>query len=87
MAWWAWCLVGVVLFGIELLVIDVQFYLVFAGLAAVATVVVGLLPSKALNASTRAGMSLAKTTVPMLIDTPVARHPPSADVPRAAATP
>lgn len=40
MAWWAWCLVGVVLFGIELLVIDVQFYLVFAGLAAV---VVGLL--------------------------------------------
>lgn len=40
MAWWTWCLVGVVLFGVELLAVDVQFYLVFAGIAAV---IVGLL--------------------------------------------
>lgn len=40
MAWWGWCIFGVVLFGLELLAVDAQFYLVFAGLAAV---VVGLL--------------------------------------------
>jgi membrane protein implicated in regulation of membrane protease activity len=40
MAWWIWCIFGVVLLGVELLAVDAQFYLVFAGLAAV---VVGLL--------------------------------------------
>jgi membrane protein implicated in regulation of membrane protease activity len=40
MAWWSWCILGVVLLGLELLAVDAQFYLVFAGLAAV---VVGLL--------------------------------------------
>lgn len=40
MAWWSWCILGVVLLGVELLAVDAQFYLVFAGLAAV---VVGLL--------------------------------------------
>ncbi|HZL96541.1 MAG TPA: NfeD family protein [Vicinamibacterales bacterium] len=40
MAWWTWCIVGVALLGMELFAVDAQFYLVFAGLAAV---VVGLL--------------------------------------------
>ena len=40
MAWWSWCILGVVLFGMELLAVDAQFYLVFAGIAAI---VVGLL--------------------------------------------
>ena len=40
MAWWGWCILGVVLLGVELLAVDAQFYLVFAGLAAI---VVGLL--------------------------------------------
>lgn len=40
MAWWTWCLLGMALFGVELLAVDVQFYLVFAGVAAV---IVGLL--------------------------------------------
>ena len=40
MAWWGWCILGMVLLGAELLAVDAQFYLVFAGLAAV---VVGLL--------------------------------------------
>ena len=40
MAWWSWCILGVVLLGVELLAVDAQFYLVFAGLSAV---VVGLL--------------------------------------------
>jgi len=40
MAWWGWGILGVALLGIELLAVDAQFYLVFAGLAAV---VVGLL--------------------------------------------
>jgi membrane protein implicated in regulation of membrane protease activity len=40
MAWWSWCILGVVLFGVEVAVVDAQFYLIFAGLAAV---VVGLL--------------------------------------------
>ena len=34
MAWWSWCIFGVVLLGPELLAVDAQFYLVFAGLAA-----------------------------------------------------
>lgn len=40
MQWWGWCILGVVLLGIELLALDAQFYLVFAGLAAI---IVGLL--------------------------------------------
>ena len=40
MAWWGWCILGVALLGVELLAVDAQFFLVFAGLAAV---VVGLL--------------------------------------------
>jgi len=40
MAWWSWCIFGVVLLGLELLAIDAQFYLVFTGVAAI---VVGLL--------------------------------------------
>jgi membrane protein implicated in regulation of membrane protease activity len=40
MAWWSWGILGVALLGVELLAVDAQFYLVFAGLAAV---VVGLL--------------------------------------------
>ena len=40
MEWWSWCILGVVLLGIELFAVDAQFYLVFAGLAAI---VVGLL--------------------------------------------
>lgn len=40
MAWWTWCILGVALLGMELFAVDAQFYLVFAGLAAV---VVGLL--------------------------------------------
>ena len=40
MAWWAWCILGAVVIGIELLAVDAQFYLVFAGVAAVT---VGLL--------------------------------------------
>jgi membrane protein implicated in regulation of membrane protease activity len=42
MAWWAWGIFGVVLLGLELLAVDAQFYLVFAGLAAVVVGVLGL---------------------------------------------
>ena len=40
MPWWAWIVLGIGLLGVELLIIDAQFYLVFVGLAAA---VVGLL--------------------------------------------
>ncbi len=40
MAWWAWLVLGIGLLGVEMFVIDAQFYLVFVGLAAA---VVGLL--------------------------------------------
>jgi len=40
MAWWSWGILGMALLGMELFAVDAQFYLVFAGLAAV---VVGLL--------------------------------------------
>jgi membrane protein implicated in regulation of membrane protease activity len=40
MNWWGWCILGLVLFGVELFAVDAQFYLIFAGLAAI---VVGLL--------------------------------------------
>lgn len=42
MAWWAWGIFGVVLLGLELLAVDAQFYLVFAGLSAVVVGVLGL---------------------------------------------
>lgn len=42
MLWWAWCILGVVLLGVELLAVDAQFYLVFAGLSAVVVGVLGL---------------------------------------------
>jgi membrane protein implicated in regulation of membrane protease activity len=42
MVWWAWCILGVLLLGIELLAVDAQFYLVFAGLAAVLVGLLGL---------------------------------------------
>src|SRR5688572_9555475 len=40
MAWWAWLVLGVGLLGVEMFVIDAQFYLVFIGLSAA---IVGLL--------------------------------------------
>lgn len=40
MTWWAWMILGAVLFGAELFAIDAQFYLVFLGLSAA---LVGLL--------------------------------------------
>jgi len=35
MAWWSWGILGFVLLGLELFAIDAQFFLVFAGVAAV----------------------------------------------------
>ena len=43
MAWWGWCIVGMVLFGVELFAVDAQFYLVFAGLAAIIVGLLGLI--------------------------------------------
>ena len=43
MAWWSWCILGVVLLGVELLALDAQFYLVFAGLAALLLGLLGFL--------------------------------------------
>ncbi|MEQ9564075.1 MAG: NfeD family protein [Woeseiaceae bacterium] len=40
MTWWAWMILGALLFGAELVAIDAQFYLVFIGLSAA---IVGLL--------------------------------------------
>ena len=34
MTWWAWLILGAVLFGAEILAIDAQFFLVFLGLSA-----------------------------------------------------
>jgi inner membrane protein len=34
MAWWAWIVIGAILLGAELAIVDAQFYLVFMGLAA-----------------------------------------------------
>jgi inner membrane protein len=42
MAWWGWCIFGVVLLGVELLAVDAQFFLVFAGLAAILVGLFGL---------------------------------------------
>ena len=40
MPWWAWMVLGIGLLGVEMFVIDAQFYLVFIGLSAA---IVGLL--------------------------------------------
>jgi membrane protein implicated in regulation of membrane protease activity len=40
MPWWIWLVVGIGLLGVEMFVIDLQFYLVFVGISAV---IVGLL--------------------------------------------
>lgn len=39
MTWWSWCILGVVLLGLEMFAIDAQFYLIFLGAGAI---VVGL---------------------------------------------
>jgi hypothetical protein len=43
MPWWGWIIIGVLLLGSELMLIDAAFYLVFIGLAAIVTGLVGLL--------------------------------------------
>ena len=43
MAWWGWMILGLFLLGSELLVVDVAFYLVFIGFAAIIVGIVGLL--------------------------------------------
>ena len=42
MVWWSWGILGFALLGLELFAIDAQFYLVFAGVAAVVVGLVGL---------------------------------------------
>jgi membrane protein implicated in regulation of membrane protease activity len=42
MPWWGWVVIGGVLLGAELLLIDSAFYLVFLGLAAIAVGLLGL---------------------------------------------
>ena len=42
MVWWGWGILGMVLLGIELFAVDAQFYLVFAGLAAIVAGLLGL---------------------------------------------
>ena len=42
MPWWGWIIFGALLLGSELMFIDAAFYLVFIGLAAIITGVVGL---------------------------------------------
>ena len=42
MPWWGWVIFGVLLLGSELFVVDVAFYLVFIGIAAAITGLVGL---------------------------------------------
>ncbi len=46
MPWWAWLVLGIGLLGVEMFVIDAQFYLVFIGLSAA---VVGLLGLAGVN--------------------------------------
>ena len=43
MAWWAWMILGAVLFGAEIVAVDAQFYLVFIGLSAALVGVLSLL--------------------------------------------
>ncbi len=42
MAWWSWGIFGFALLGLELFAIDAQFFLVFAGVAAILVGVLGL---------------------------------------------
>jgi len=42
MPWWAWIVLGIGLLGVEMLVIDAQFYLVFIGLSAALVGLLGL---------------------------------------------
>ena len=42
MPWWAWLVLGVGLLGVEMFVIDAQFYLVFLGISAVVVGLFGL---------------------------------------------
>jgi len=42
MNWWGWCILGLVLFSVELFAVDAQFYLIFAGLAALLVGLLGL---------------------------------------------
>ena len=42
MAWWSWGILGMALLCIELLAVDAQFYLVFAGAAAILVGLLGL---------------------------------------------
>jgi hypothetical protein len=42
MPWWAWLAFGIGLLGVEMLVIDAQFYIVFIGLSAAAVGLLGL---------------------------------------------
>lgn len=46
MSWWSWLILGVVLFGAEMVAVDAQFFLVFLGLSAAA---VGLAELAGLN--------------------------------------
>ncbi|MGH8131602.1 MAG: NfeD family protein [Steroidobacteraceae bacterium] len=42
MPWWAWLVLGIGLLGVEMFVIDAQFYLVFIGLSAAVLGLLGL---------------------------------------------
>jgi len=42
MPWWAWIVLGIGLLGVEMFLIDAQFYLVFIGLAAALVGLLGL---------------------------------------------
>ncbi len=42
MAWWSWGILGFALLGLELFAIDAQFFLVFAGVAAIVVGILGL---------------------------------------------
>jgi membrane protein implicated in regulation of membrane protease activity len=43
MPWWGWIILGLLLLGSELMLVDAAFYLIFVGFAAVATGLIGLL--------------------------------------------
>lgn len=42
MPWWGWIIIGALLFGSELMIVDAAFYLVFIGAAAIITGIVGM---------------------------------------------
>lgn len=42
MPWWGWLVIGIGLLGVEMFVIDAQFYLVFLGISAVVVGLIGL---------------------------------------------